>query len=314
MTKIFTLLLIVCAFAFNASAQTSNRYGGSFAKGVQLFYAEDYTGAVNAFEKAEVENPGNHAAYLWHGLAYTALGELDTKAANIWITKMPYDENAKNMYRFFMGLGYWREGNTSQAKYWLKETFNHKETPAYKLGQAALNSLLEDADVPPIQTWATIAKLPGAKTEKDLTAEDQPDEKSTEEANKAEKDQPRPTPTSGAKPAGGLWRATISNGYKGQTLSFRVSPDGRTISAVAFQGYLICRGSRTENTQLAPLKNVAVSGGAFADTQLNGGAMVRFEFNGTFTSANTASGTYRVMSGTDCDTYKLNWTASRVGQ
>src|SRR4051812_28777681 len=99
MKKIFISYLIIFTFAFCASAQTSNRYGGSFAKGVQLFYAEDYAGAVSAFEKAEVENPGNHAAYLWHGLAYTALGELDTKASNIWITKMPYDENAKNMYR-----------------------------------------------------------------------------------------------------------------------------------------------------------------------------------------------------------------------
>ena len=99
MKKLSASLLIVFTFAFYASAQTSNRYGGSFAKGVEFFYAEDYAGAVNAFEKAEVENPANHAAYLWHGLAYAALGELDTKAANIWL-KMPYDEKWKSTYRF----------------------------------------------------------------------------------------------------------------------------------------------------------------------------------------------------------------------
>ncbi len=103
------------------------------------------------------------------------------------------------------------------------------------------------------------------------------------------------------------------NGYKGQTLSFRVSADGMTISDVAFQGYLICTGSRTQNTQLAPLRNITVSGGSFDDTQLNGGAMVKFIFNGTFTAATTASGTYRTVAD-GCDTYKLNWTASRVGQ
>jgi hypothetical protein len=303
LTKTIATLTIVFALAIAASAQ--NRYGGSYAKGVELFYQKDYVGAIKEFEKAEVENPANHSAYLWHGLAFTALGDLETGAANIWL-KMPWDEKAKMLSRYFMGLGYWREGRTNPAKYWFQETFNYKQTPGYKLSQAALTALLNDQEVPPIETWATLASLPGAKGAKDSTDKAKSSDKSVSEAETAD------SPTQeGARPSGGLWKATISNGYKGQTLSFRVSADGKTISDITFQGYLQCRGSRLENTQLAPLENVAVSGGSFSSMQLNGGAQVRFDFNGTFTSATTASGTYRVRSSTDCDSYELKWTASR---
>lgn len=307
MKKTIICLLIICACVFAASAQTSNRYSGSYAKGVQLFYAGDYAGAITEFEKAEADNPANHAAYLWHGLAYAALGDLDGKASNIWL-KMPYDEKWKSTYRYFMGLGYWKAGETGNAKYWLNEAIKHPEVPASKLAQTALKSLLDDGEAPPIEVWATLASLPGAKSAKDFAKEDEDSSEITNE-NQSDSEQ---TETSGAKPSGGLWRATISNGYKGQTLSFRVSSNGTTISDVAFQGYLICSGSRTENTQLAPLRNISISGGSFEDTQLNSGAKVKFIFNGTFSGATTASGTYRAIAD-GCDTYKLNWTASRFG-
>jgi hypothetical protein len=186
--KIFAALLMGFTLAFTASAQ--NRYGGSYARSVDLFYAEDYAGAVNEFEKAESDKESNEVT-------------------------------SKN--------------------------------------QTEINS----------------------------------------------------TQDSGAKPGGGLWKATISNGYKGQTLSFRVSADGKIISGVAFKGYLICRGSRIEDTQLAPLKNIVITDDSFADKQLYEG-QIRIDFNGTFTSATDASGTYRVMSSTDSDTYELKWTASRA--
>lgn len=311
--------LLIGAFVLCATAQTSNRYGGSYAKGVKLFYAEDYAGAGDEFEKALAENPANHAAYLWQGLVFTAMGELDGRASNIWL-KMPYDEKWKSTFRYFMGLGYWQQGSTNSAKYWFKETMNHPEVPAAGLAQTALKSLLDDGEAPPIQVWATLARLPGAKTEKDFAGEDEPDETSSDSSQNSKPVAPAKRTaasannSSGAKPAGGLWKALISNGYKGQTLSFRVSADGKTIFDITFKGYLQCRGSRIEDTQLAPLKNVTISGGSFEDTQLNGGAKVRFDFSGTFASASSASGTYRVMSDTDCDTYKLNWTATRVGQ
>lgn len=280
------------------------RPAGSFGRGVELFYQKDYAGAIKEFEKAEAEDPGSHAAYLWHGLAFTASGDMETGAANIWL-KMPWDAKAKMLSRYFMGLGYWREGRTNNAKYWFQETFNYKDTPGYKLSQAALKAMLDGGEVPPIEQWPALASLPGARGT---------GEKAT--VSGVEKDAPADTgrTSSGAKPSGGLWRGTFTNGYKGQTIAFHVSADGKTISDILFQGYLICRGSRTENTNLAPLENVAISGGAFTSTQLNGGAQVRFDFSGTFTSATTAGGTYRVQSSTDCDTYELKWTASRAGR
>lgn len=307
LTKTTATLFIVFALAFTVAAQ--NRYGGSFAKGVELFYQKDYSGAINAFEKAEVENPGNHAAYLWHGMAVAANDNADN-AGTIWL-KMPWDTNSVMIQRFLQGLAYWREGRTNPAKYWFEETKNYKETQGYKLSQVALKALLNNEEVPPIEVWATLASLPGAKKTGDFAGEDE-DSKPAPQNDQATTDNSKSV-SSGTKPSGGLWRATISNGYKGQTLSFRVSANGKMISDITFQGYLQCRGSRIENTELAPLENVAVSGGTFDSTQLNGGAQVRFDFNGVFNSATTASGSYRVMSSTDCDTYKLNWTASRVG-
>ncbi len=121
------------------------------------------------------------------------------------------------------------------------------------------------------------------------------------------------SPATGTIPSSGLWRGNITNSLKGQTISFRVSSDGTTISEVAFKGYLSCDGNRRiEDTELAPLNDTLIESGGFEDTQLNGGAKVRFDFTGTFTSTTTAEGTYRVMCDTTCDTYKLTWTASRV--
>lgn len=299
MKTITYFLVLPVLFALFVSASAQNRYGGSYAKGVELFYAKDYAGAVSEFEKAEADNPANHAAYLWHGLAYTALGDLDGKASNIWL-KMPYDEKWKSTYRYFMGLGYWQAGYTNSAKYWFEETMKHPETPASKLAQTALKSLLNDGEVPPFETWATLAQLPGAKAVQG---------KSASSYNENQPEKSGASQTSGAKPSGGLWRGTISNGYTGQKISFRVSADGKTISAIAFEGYIRCSGS-TENTRLAPLENVPVSNGSFSKTELQD-PQIRFDFNGAFTSATTASGTYRIQSGTDCDTYELKWTASR---
>ena len=310
----FLVLAFVAALGASVSAQNQSRYGGSFAKGVELFYAQDYSGAVREFEKAEVDYPSNHAAFLWHGLAYAALGELDTKASNIWL-KMPYDEKWKSTYRYFMGLGYWREGSTNNAKYWFKETINHPETPAAKLAQTALKSLLDDGEAPPITEWATLASLPGAKSAgKGDGGQTPPDVSAARNKTSPDINSPSPgdtetSPKSGARPSGGLWRGTISNGYTGQKISFRVSADGKTISAVAFEGYIRCSGS-TESTRLAPLENVDVSGGVFSKTELQS-PQIRFDFNGTFNGATTASGTYRIQSGTNCDTYALKWTASR---
>ena len=308
--RIFPVLLF--AFVSCGLALAQGRYEGSYAEGVSRFYAGDYAGAANSFEMAEVDNPGNHAAYLWHGIALAALDDID-RASNVWLA-MPYDENYKASFRYLLGLTYWRRGDTSNAKYWLKEGLDQKDTPAYSLSQASLKSLMSDGEVPLLTDWPTIVKLPRARG----VGSGQPAPSSAPPASKASAAPPpadaqAQSAAAGVNPTGGLWQGTISNSYKGQTIAFRVSPDGRMISDVTFHGYFIKRGGGIEQTQLAPLNSIAVSGGRFSDTQLNGGAMVRFDFEGVFTGPASAQGTYRVMSDTDCDTYKLQWTASRVG-
>lgn len=310
------LVILILGVLFCASASPAQgRYEGAYATGVLKFYSGDYAGASSAFEMAEIENPGNHAAYLWHGIALTALDDLN-EASNVWL-KMPYDENYKASFRYLLGLAYWRRGETSQAKYWLKEGLNHKETRAYQLSQTALKSLMNNEEVDPITDWPSTVMLPRARGVREASSNEPQLERSVGGEMSAPQPKAKQQGTASgavtARPSGGLWQGTISNGYKGQTIGFRVSADGGTISDVTFHGYFIRKGGGLEETELAPLNDIAVSGGRFSDTQLNGGALVRFDFEGEFTGPGTARGTYRAMSDTDCDTYKLQWTASRVG-
>lgn len=299
-TTYFLALLVFFSLITIASAE--NRYAGSFALGVKLFYQKDYEGAITAFEKAEVADEGNHAAYLWHGLALVGNGDKN-EAPNIW-QKMPWDTKAKALSYYFSGLTYWRAGETSSAKYWLENSNNYKETPGYKLSKKALLALLNDEKAPVLEAWPTLASLPGAQADQ---------AEADNEQNAADKKPNAEPAKAGAEPKAGLWEATITSGYKGQKLSFRVSADAKTISDIIFKGYLICRGSKIQDTELAPLRDVPIKNGAFFDTQLNGGAKVRFDFTGVFNTATKANGTYRVISDTECDTYELKWSASRVG-
>ncbi len=306
--KTLTYLLLFTSFfivTFAVQAQPGGRYGGSFARGVELFYAKDYAGSVREFEKAEVDSPANHAAYLWHGLATAAMEDAD-RAGTVWL-KMPWDKDAVMIQRYLQGLAYWHDGRTNPAKYWFEETKNYKDTKGYKLSQEALKKLLAGDQAAPIESWPTLAGLPGARG----TSSSAPT-RAALDPEAPGNNIPQAAEASGARPGGGLWRGTISNGYTGQTLSFRVSADGKLISAIAFQGYLRC-SRQTENTRLAPLENVAVSSGSFSKTELQS-PQIRFDFNGTFTSASTAKGTYRIQSGTECDTYELKWTAERSGR
>jgi hypothetical protein len=299
--KLIAILFVAYALASAVSAQSKNP---SYLRGIELFQNADYSSALDQFKQAAQESPGNVPVQLWLGLSYAALDNFD-KPQDIWRAGIG-DEKWENVVWALKGLAFWKQNQKNNAVYYFKQCVASNQN--YQFCRNLWDQINNDEDIPLISDWAMVVGL--QKTEKTSV------NSSNNSTARNEKNVPTDesaAQTSGAKPSGGLWRGTISNGYKGQTLTFRVSADGKTISDITFQGYLQCTGSRIEDTQLAPLRNVAVSGGSFEDTQLNGGAKVRFDFNGTFTSATTASGTYRVMSDTDCDTYKLNWTATRVG-
>jgi hypothetical protein len=117
----------------------------------------------------------------------------------------------------------------------------------------------------------------------------------------------------GPKP--GRWVATVSNGFKGDQLTFTVSADGKRIENVVFKGHWRSRASRTEVLMdLDPPKPFDIIKNSFSGVQQEEKAGMWWEFIGKFTSATTAEGSYRCsFAGGENDTYQLKWTAKRAG-
>ncbi|MGV3658494.1 MAG: Tudor-knot domain-containing protein [Chitinophagaceae bacterium] len=121
----------------------------------------------------------------------------------------------------------------------------------------------------------------------------------------------------GAHPAAGKWEATVTNGYKGDKITFTVAADGKTIKDVEFKGYWKDGGlgsiAFVEN--LGPPNPFKVAKGGFSAVQQVEKARMWWEFTGRFVTATTAEGTYRAAyAGGYSDTYVLKWTAKRVGK
>ncbi|RTQ53762.1 hypothetical protein EJV47_03235 [Hymenobacter gummosus] len=109
------------------------------------------------------------------------------------------------------------------------------------------------------------------------------------------------------------WTGPISNGMKGDKISFDVAPDGKTVSNVTFEGYWRCSG-KLEQTTAGPEKAFPVQGGKIRGVVVdppNGGATAwRYELEGDLSKA-AAKGTFRMnINALGCDTYKLQWTAA----
>ncbi|MCC3155907.1 hypothetical protein LJ737_01570 [Hymenobacter sp. 15J16-1T3B] len=109
------------------------------------------------------------------------------------------------------------------------------------------------------------------------------------------------------------WVGTISNGMKGDKISFDVSPDGKTVSNLLFQGYWRCAG-KLEQTSTGPAGSFPVRGGkasgVVVDPPAGGASAWRYEFEAAVGKA-TAQGSFRMnINGLGCDTYKLQWTAA----
>ena len=105
----------------------------------------------------------------------------------------------------------------------------------------------------------------------------------------------------------------ISNGMKGDKISFVLSADGKWIEDLTFDGYWRCGGT-LEKTMVGPDKRIPVKNGKISGIVVdpeNGGATAwRFDIQGII-KGNKASGTFRMnINALACDTYKLNWTAT----
>lgn len=119
----------------------------------------------------------------------------------------------------------------------------------------------------------------------------------------------------GVNPSGGKWVATISNGYKGDKLTFTVSADGKRVENVSFVGYWQKRDrmSIEELKNLDPADPFAVTKGIFSAVQQIPKSRMWWEVTGRFITPTTAEGTYRAAyAGGENDTYKLKWTGKKV--
>ena len=112
----------------------------------------------------------------------------------------------------------------------------------------------------------------------------------------------------------GHWEGSFSNGMKGAKISFDISPNGKELKELTFQGYWRCDG-KLDLTTLGPEKSFPIQNnkvdGVIVEPEGGGSSAVRFELHATI-KGNTAEGTFRMnLNGLGCDTYKLNWTAQK---
>lgn len=117
-----------------------------------------------------------------------------------------------------------------------------------------------------------------------------------------------------SRPMSGKWEAIISNGYKGDILTFTVKADGKTIENVEFIGHWRSSGRTEVLMDLDPPGTFEIINGLFSEVKQVTDAGMWWEFKGHFKTATTAEGSYRAaFDGGSSDTYQLEWKAKRIG-
>ena len=111
------------------------------------------------------------------------------------------------------------------------------------------------------------------------------------------------------------FKGALSNGMKGDSISFDISADGKRLENLTFKGYWRCNG-RLESTRVGPdgfyqIVNNKVND-HISEPPDGGSTAWRFDLQASI-AGNSASGTFRMnINNLGCDTYKLNWTAKAV--
>lgn len=126
----------------------------------------------------------------------------------------------------------------------------------------------------------------------------------------------QPTPASALNPQPGRWAGVVTEGFKGDSIQFTVSPAGE-VSDMVLSGHWRC-SSTTSSSRVIQRMDVGHVPGTFT---IGEGRMFSGEqkepyllwtVSGQFLSPSAASGTIRVEYHTECDTHRLNWTAVPV--
>ncbi|MFC4425405.1 hypothetical protein [Deinococcus navajonensis] len=127
-----------------------------------------------------------------------------------------------------------------------------------------------------------------------------------------------PPPQAGAAPRAGVYRGELLGDFKGNTISFQVGADGRTISKVQMSGYWRCSDSLSNTTYKTNPRLVGALGALPETVPVRQGTFnveakrpyLVWNFEGRFVNASTAQGSFIVQSA-DCTSYRLTFTATR---
>jgi hypothetical protein len=112
--------------------------------------------------------------------------------------------------------------------------------------------------------------------------------------------------------SGRHFEGAVSNGMKGDKISFDISADGKKLENLTFTGYWRCSG-RLESTVAGPEGTFDIIdnkvSGHITEPPNGGSTAWRFDLTATI-SGDKADGSFRMnINNLGCDTYKLQWTA-----
>ena len=108
------------------------------------------------------------------------------------------------------------------------------------------------------------------------------------------------------------FRGAFSNGMKGDSIFFNLSPDGKRMENLTFKGYWRCSG-KLEQIVAGPGEAFGINAGKIkghiSEPPDGGSTAWRFDLEATI-NEHTAAGSFRMnINNLGCDTYKLQWTA-----
>jgi len=120
-----------------------------------------------------------------------------------------------------------------------------------------------------------------------------------------------------ATPRTGTFKAAKGEVQRGYDLKFKVDRKGKRIKGLVAHVLETCDGSSTSSTTtVGPGLSWSVKNGRFSGRkkESSGGVTLYTTLTGRFTSATRATGTIRqesIVAGSQCDTFKLKFTAKR---
>ena len=113
------------------------------------------------------------------------------------------------------------------------------------------------------------------------------------------------------------FKGALIGGFKGDSIFFTVSADGKKLENLTFKGYWRCSGKLEQLAAVGPEGSFPIVNGKakghIADPPDGGATAWRFDIDVTL-DGNSATGTFRMnINNLGCDTYLLKFEAKAVG-